>query len=170
MNLLDYVLILVVAISVITAAIQGFMYEIWMMAATVVAIGVAAWQYSRAAAWFGWLGAEEARNFAGFIAVLLLVMLAAALAGRLMRRLLRAAGLGGLDRVMGAGLGLVRGVVLAIVLVFVIMAFPFSPRLMQSSRLAPDLVWGGRALAQVMPLDLASRFELEYRRQLKDMQ
>lgn len=169
MNLLDYVLILVVAISVITAAIQGFVYEIWMMAATAAAIGLAAWQYGAAAAWFGWLGAEEARNFAGFITVLVLVLVLATIAGRIMRRMLRAAGLGGLDRVLGAGLGLVRGVVLAIVLVFVVMAFPFSPQLVRGSRLAPQLLWGGRALAAVMPTDLAGRFEIEYHRQWKGL-
>ncbi|MGH9519225.1 MAG: hypothetical protein ACRD2D_06225, partial [Terriglobales bacterium] len=68
------------------------------------------------------------------------------------------------------GLGLVRGVVLAIVLVFVLTAFPFSPRLLHGSRLAPEFAWGGRALATVMPTDLAGQFELEYRRQLKEMQ
>ncbi|TAN21087.1 MAG: hypothetical protein EPN33_13430, partial [Acidobacteria bacterium] len=60
MNLLDYILLLIVAVSIVTAAVKGFFYEIWMMAATIAAILLAAWNYEAAAKWLHWIGVPEA--------------------------------------------------------------------------------------------------------------
>lgn len=169
MNLLDYALILVVAISVVAAAMRGFVYEVWMMAAAVVAIGLAFWQYSRFAPWFHFLGTDAAANFAAFAAVLIVVLLVAAITGRIVRRLLRAVGLGGVDRVLGAGLGLARGFVLGVALIFMMTAFPFNRNLLLGSRLAPGFEWGSRALARMVPSDLEARFELEWKNDLREL-
>ncbi|HVA64713.1 MAG TPA: CvpA family protein [Terriglobales bacterium] len=161
MNLLDYALIAIVALSVLTAAMKGFIYEVWMMAATVVALVVAAWQYGTVAAWLDWITlppAHEVRNFVAFAGILVGVLLAATIAGRLLRSAVRAVGLGWPDRLLGAGLGLVRGGLLCVAVVALLTAFPVSPSLVQDSTLAPSLLWGGRALAAVMPAELAARF------------
>ncbi|MGH9414453.1 MAG: CvpA family protein [Terriglobales bacterium] len=159
MNLLDYILIVIVAVSIITAAMKGFFYEIWMMLAAVAAVLLAAWNYTAAAHWFRWIGVPEAAHFCGFIAVLVLVLVAAAFVGRLLRSAMRAAGLGIPDRLLGAGLGLIRGVLLCMAVLAVMIAYPFQPGLVAQSRLAPDLLWGSRALVHVVPAELASRFQ-----------
>lgn len=164
MNLLDYALVIIVAVSVITAAVRGFVYEIWMMAAAVVALGVAVWQYATVAAWLetlGWtsLTGLEARNFIGFVVVLAAVLIVAMLCGRLLRRALRAVGLSLPDRLLGAGLGLVRGLLLAIAVVAMLAAYPLSPRLLHHSRFAPRLLWGGEALAHCVPAALSLRMD-----------
>jgi membrane protein required for colicin V production len=165
-NLLDYALVIIVAVSVITAAVQGFVYEIWMMAAAIVALGVALWQYGRLAHWFaalGWNGAAaggpEARHFVAFVLVLAAVLIVAMICGRLLRRALRAVGLSLPDRLLGAGLGLLRGVVLAIAVVAMLAAYPLSPRLLNHSRFAPRLLWGGEALARCVPAQLSLRMD-----------
>ncbi|MGH9475060.1 MAG: CvpA family protein [Terriglobales bacterium] len=158
MNLLDYILIVIVAVSVVTAAAKGFFYEIWMMVGALIAIGLAAWQYPAAAAWFGWLGVPEAAHFCGFILILALVLVAAAIVGRLARKAVHAIGLGLPDRLLGAGLGLLRGLLLCVAVLAVMIAYPFRPALVRHSRLAPDLLWGSRALVAVMPAALATRF------------
>lgn len=169
MNLLDLALVAIVALSVVTAASRGFVYEVWMMAATVVAIGVAAWQYPAVVPWLGWIGGEEARHFAAFVVVLGAVLLAAMALGRVLRRLLHAVGLGGVDRLLGAGLGLVRGVVLGAVVVFMLVAYPFNPRLVRGSALAPGFLWGSRALARVMPSALEGRFRTGLRAEAAEL-
>jgi len=161
MNLLDYALIAIVALSVLTAAMKGFVYEVWMMAATVVALGVAAWQYGAVADRLQWITlppANEVRNFVAFVAILVGVLLLATIAGRLLRSAVRAVGLGWPDRLLGAGLGLVRGGLLCVAVVAMLTAFPLSPALVRDSSLAPGLLWGGRVLAAVMPAELAARF------------
>ncbi|MGH9392930.1 MAG: CvpA family protein, partial [Terriglobales bacterium] len=67
-------------------------------------------------------------------------------------------GLGGMDRLLGAGLGLVRGLILGVALVAVLTAYPFWPRLLTGSRLAPACMWGSRALVLVMPAGLEQDF------------
>lgn len=161
MNLLDYVLIGVVAISVLAAAAKGFVYEMWMMAAAAVAVGVAAWQFGAVAAWLEsvpLLGSEEIRNFVAFALIVVVVLVAAAVSGRLLRGAVRAVGLGWPDRLMGAGLGLVRGALLGVALVAMLTAFPFRPSWVEDSTLAPGFLWGSKVLAAVMPDDLAERF------------
>lgn len=158
MNLLDYILVLIVAVSILTAAVKGFFYEIWMMAAAIAAILLAAWNYEAAAKWFHWIGVREAAHFCGFILILVLVLVAAAVIGRLIRTAMHAVGLKLPDRLLGAGLGLVRGVLLCMAVLAVMIAYPFQPGLVRQSRLAPDLLWGSRALVHVVPAELATRF------------
>src|SRR6185312_5947557 len=135
--------------------VQGFVYEIWMMAAALVALGVAVWQYGRVAVWLeavGWTGASgggpEARQFVGFVLVLVAVLMVAAICGRMLRRALHAVGLTLPDRLLGAGLGLLRGVVLAIAVVAMLAAYPLSPRLLNHSR-----------FARCVPADLSLRMD-----------
>ncbi len=158
MNLLDYILLLIVAVSIVTAAVKGFFYEIWMMAAAIAAILLAAWNYEAAAKWFHWIGVPEAAHFCGFILILVVVLIAAAVIGRLIRSAMHAVGLKLPDRLLGAGLGLVRGVLLCMAVLAVMIAYPFQPALVQQSHLAPDLLWGSRALVHVVPAELATRF------------
>ncbi|MGH9471544.1 MAG: CvpA family protein [Terriglobales bacterium] len=168
MTALDFFLLAVVAISVVAAAIKGFFYEVWMMVAAVVAVAVAAWQFPLLAPHLGWaLGwlspqqSAEAANFVAFLLLLLLVLIAAMIVGRLLRSVLHAVGLRWPDRMLGAALGLARGLLLAIAVVTMMVALPFQAHAVAASRLGPDLLWGGRALAPMLPPALESRFQAE---------
>lgn len=159
MNLLDWVLMAVVAVSVIAAAMQGFVYEIWMMAATLAAVVIAAWEYGVVASHLGWLPSPQAQGVVAFVLVVLAVLFLAMMAGRVVRGLLHTVGLGLMDHLLGAGLGLARGVVLSAALVLVLTAYPVQAHWVRGSKLAPDLLWGSRALVIVMPPGMVTRFE-----------
>jgi len=158
-NLLDYALLALIALSAIAAAMRGFLYEVWMMAAALAALALAAWQYASITTYFDWLPNQQAQNIAAFAAIVIVILVAAAIVGRMARGAVRAAGLGGLDRVLGACLGLLRGVVLAAALVAVLVAWPLRPDLVRNSRLASSFVWCGGALVRVLPGDLSVRFD-----------
>jgi len=168
-NLLDWVLMAVVAVSVIAAAMQGFVYEVWMMAATLAAVVVAAWEYGAVASHLGWLPSPQVQGVAAFVLVVLAVLFVAMMAGRMVRGLLHTVGLGLMDRVLGAGLGLARGVVLSAALVLVLTAYPMQARWVKGSKLAPDLLWGSRALTIAMPSGMVTRFELGVRTEWRQM-
>lgn len=169
MNLLDWVLMAVVAVSVIAAAMQGFVYEVWMMAATLAAIVIAAWEYGVVASHLGWLPSPQAQGVVAFVLVVLVVLFVAMLAGRVVRGLLHTAGLGLMDRLLGAGLGLARGVVLSAALVLVLTAYPMQARWVRGSKFAPDLLWGSRALTIAMPSGMVTRFESGVRSEWRQM-
>jgi membrane protein required for colicin V production len=158
-NLLDYALLALVALSALAAAMRGLVYELWMMAAAVAAVLAAAWEYRAAAGWLTWIGNPEARRFAAFALIVALLLAIAAAAGRMVRGAVRAVGLGWLDRLLGAGLGVARGLLLGVALVAVLTAFPVDARLVRGSRFAPDFLWAGHGLAWVMPPELSHRFQ-----------
>lgn len=158
-NLLDYLLLLAIGGSVIAAALKGFTYEVLMLAATVLAIGLAAWKYPALAA--HWHGAPTpAVSFLAFLIILAAVLGAAALLARLTRGLVRGVGLGTMDRVFGAGLGLVRGVLVGAAIVLMLVAYPLNPGWVSNSRLAPPLLWVSRAIALALPHGLREHFAL----------
>ncbi len=159
MNALDYALLALVALSALAAAMRGLVYEVWMMAAAVAAVILAAWEYRTAAGWLTWIGNPEARRFAAFALIVALALAIAAAVGRLVRGAVRAVGLGWLDRLLGAGLGVARGLLLGVALVAVLTAFPVDSRLVQGSRFAPGFLWASRGLAWVMPPELSRKFE-----------
>ena len=163
MNLLDWALIGLVTVSVVTAAMQGLVYEIWMMAATLAAVVVAAWKYPAVESWLHWIPSEPGRSLAAFFLILVALMLLAMAVGRLVRGMLRAVGLGWMDRLLGAGLGLARGVVLGAVAVLLLTAYPLHEGWVARSELAPAFLRVGRTLAAMAPPGLTSRLEAQIR-------
>ncbi len=167
MNLLDWVLIGITAVSMVTAAIQGFVYEVWMMAATLAAVGVAVWEHPRLEPWLGMIHDPATRSLAAFFLLLGAALLLAMVVGRVIRGMVNAVGLKAVDRLLGAGLGLARGVVLAAAVVFVLTVYPVRPQWLAGSMLAPRLLWGAQALAALAPAGLASRFENRVRSEVR---
>ncbi|MCX6621735.1 MAG: CvpA family protein [Acidobacteria bacterium] len=76
----------------------------------------------------------------------------------------KAVGLGWLDRVLGGVFGLVRGVILAMVVLTVILAFypGKPPQAVVESRMAPHVVGGAKALANLAPPNMREAFVRGY--------
>src|ERR1700686_4236086 len=114
----DWIIVIVIAVSVLQAAISGFFHEAFGIAGLVFGYLLAAWNYQRLAARFAphlksmWLG-----EIAAFLIIFLAVLFVAGVAGRIPRHIVKAAGLSFVDRVLGGALGLLRGsLVVAVVL------------------------------------------------------
>ncbi|HLK34166.1 MAG TPA: CvpA family protein, partial [Terriglobales bacterium] len=77
MTWVDWVIVLALALSVAFAAKEGFFYEVFSLAGVVVGYVLAAWEYTRVAAWLSpftktqWL-AEVAGFLLIFVAVAML--------------------------------------------------------------------------------------------------
>ena len=141
----DWIIVTVLLLSVLQAARRGFFVEAFSLAGIIVGVGVASWNYTRVLPWFdGWLRSPALADAAAFLAIALLVMIAAGIAGRLIRWSMRTIGLGWADRLLGAVFGLLKGVVLVTLGVMVLVAFwPGSPAL-RGSRLGPFFVAAAR--------------------------
>jgi membrane protein required for colicin V production len=116
----DYAVLAVLALSAAIGLWRGLVSEVMALVAWVLALFLA-WHYSAAAAeLFSGMIVEPAwRQVAGFALIFVAVLLLAMLVRFLLRELLRAIGLGPVDRMFGALFGLVRG--LAIVFVVVLL-------------------------------------------------
>jgi membrane protein required for colicin V production len=167
-NVADWIILLVLVISVIQAASSGFFQEAFGLAGLVFGYVAAAWWYRPLAGHFAaYLSSHWLGEIVAFLAIFLGVMILAGILGKVVRWIMKEAGLSGLDRFFGAALGLVRGCLLvAIVLVGMTAFTPTSQRL-QGSSLAPYFLVVGRAAIWVAPAELRAEFYkgLSYLRQ-----
>ncbi len=155
----DWVILVVLLVSVVQAASAGFFQEACGIAGLVFGYILAAWQYRRLADWFSphlkspWLG-----EIAAFLAIFLAVMIVAGIAGRIARWIMKEAGLSFLDRLLGGALGLLRGCLLVAVVLMSMAAFTPTLKLLAGSQLAPYFLVAGRAAIWVAPSELRGRF------------
>ena len=128
MNLLDILLVIILAASVATGFIAGFARVGIGFIATLSGLLFGFWFYGIPAAWFHQhIKSETTCNLLGFFTVFLGFMFAGALIGKLLSKLFKWTGLSWLDRLMGGVFGLVRGGLIAIAFVAVLLAFTAKP-------------------------------------------
>ncbi len=159
MTAADWLIVAVVILSVVSAAIQGFFREAFHMAGLVIGYVVAAWQYQRPAAWLmSFLKSEWLADVLGFLAIFFAILILFGIAGRIAHKLMKAAGLSGFDRFLGALLGVLKGGLLISVVLMCMTAFTPTSKLLEKSELAPYFLVVGRAAIWLAPSPLRARF------------
>src|ERR1017187_6267369 len=148
MNWLDIVLLLILAWSIATSFRKGLTQEILGLASVVLALLLGLWFYGTAGSYLApYASFRSLANFAGFLVGFAGVMLLGGLASFIPGKFLRVTGLSIVDHALGAAFGVLRGTLIAIVLIMAIMAFSPGDRPPDSvvrSRLAPHVA-GGRS-------------------------
>lgn len=117
----DLAIIAIIALSVITGLIRGFVKELIALCVWVLAIWLA-FHYTEAID--PWLQAyiqdKAARKIAGFVLILLATLIAGAIINAVFSFILKRSGLSGTDRILGMGFGFVRGVFIVSLIMLVI--------------------------------------------------
>lgn len=158
-NWVDWVLAVIVVVSIAFAVRKGFVRELISLAAVVVGLILAAIEYHRAGAWFEDLTKSHQVALAcGFLAVFVAVLIVGGIVSLLARVLIRTAGVEWFDRFMGAVFGLIRGVIVDSIFLMILLAFSIKPAAVSRSQLAPYVSAGARVIAFVMPKDLKDDF------------
>lgn len=159
MTPLDWVIVAILAVSVILAVEQGLVFELLSLAGVVVGYLAAAWGYRQLSPRFlPYVKSAPLAELAGFLTIFFVVLLLAGIAGRLARWSVKQAGLHWFDRVLGGVFGLVRGVVIVAVLVLGIAALSPNSRALQESRLAKRFLGVARGASWLAPAALRQRF------------
>ncbi len=155
---LDWLLALVALWSIVRGFLHGAIRELFALLAAVVALFTAYWQYRPTAIWLRrWIDSAGERDVVAFLAVALLAFVAVVLVGRIVRAVVHLAGLGLLDRLAGAVLGLTRALVVGTVIITALTAFVTGRTFVRDSRLVPYLVPATKFLAQAAPWELKQR-------------
>ena len=159
MNIADWIILLVLLVSVIQAASSGFFQEIFGIAGLVFGYLIAAWQYRHLADHFvAYISSRWLGEIAAFLAIFLGVMVLAGVLGKIVRWAMKEAGLSVIDRFLGGILGLVRGCLLIAIVLVGMTAFTPTSRWLQNSSLSPYFLVVGRAAIWVAPTELRSQF------------
>lgn len=166
MSWFDLLIVAVMAISTVSAFVRGFFLEVFSLAGLFVGLIVASEEYGPVARWLQrwagkWISSTATRqDVADLVAFLLLslgVMLLATLVGRLLRGAARQIGLGFLDRILGAGLGFIKGCVVITLVVMAVTAFLPQADFVKRSRLAPLFVDAAHQASHITPVELGDK-------------
>ena len=168
LNWLDITLGLILLVSLIGAMLNGVTREIVRILALVLGIAGAMWGYERLAPHLApYIDDPQIAQFAAFALIVIGCLLAGSLVAWALVKLWGATGLRWFDRLLGAGFGLVRGLVIATALVLGVVAF--SPvagaeKTVAESRLAPWVLHGARLCAMAAPPSLRGAFDSGFER------
>lgn len=161
MTELDWIITGGVLLSTLIGGYRGFLREVLSVAAWLAALWVA-WQTAadHVAPYLDFLGSPTAAALVAFGLAFLAVLLAATVASHLVYRLVRAAGLGFVDRTLGLAFGALRALAIFVAAAY----FIGGTRLAQSpwwqnSLWADDLQRLGQRVAAVLPPDLARHLD-----------
>jgi membrane protein required for colicin V production len=166
MNWLDFVLALILLASGIAGLRRGLSRQIIGLVAGVLALLLGIWFYGTVGFYLmPYVSSRTMANAGGFVVVFCGVLLLGALVSYVVGRFLRVTGLSIVDHLLGAGFGLLRGLVFAIAIVMGVMAFSRGdkpPEAIVNSRMAPYVVDAARVAAAMAPHDLKEGFRRTY--------
>ena len=163
MTLFDLAVIAIVGLSVLLSVIRGLVREVLALAAWVVAFfaanllaGTVARQLPES------LPSEEIRLLAGFLCVFLGVLIAMSLLAMLASKLVKSAGLGLEDRLLGGVFGLARGL-LVVMIVVLLAGLTSLPRqaVWRNAVLSDPLVGLAGQVKPWLPADMAQRIRYD---------
>lgn len=153
MNWVDAVMLGVLALSACAGFLRGFAREGLGVAAWIIAALLASRFYGAAVPIANrWIEDGQIADVVCYVVVFLVILIALSVLANLLSRLVRLSLLGGVDRILGFGFGMVRGVAL-LVLAYIGLAVMLSPDdwpgAVRQARGLPYLHTGARyALAQ----------------------
>lgn len=168
MTKLDWLLIGIVALSIVFSAIKGFTRELISLVALIWGFLLACWFYPvLERRLLPYARTADVAALTAFLAIVLAVMVAGAALSWLAGKLVQKAGLRWFDRMLGASFGLVRGLLIGVILVLALTVFAPASESLANSRLAPYLVQGARVAVAVAPKDMRERFRAWFARAQK---
>jgi membrane protein required for colicin V production len=118
MTLFDYAVLVITGFSVVLGVIRGLTREVIALGSWVVAVFMASVYGGEAAVMFaGQIANAGWRALTGFVTVFIVTLIVMSLIAMLVSRLIKSAGLGAEDRVLGGFFGFARGLLVVMVLV-----------------------------------------------------
>jgi len=115
MSMLDIIVLLVLALTVVRGLMRGMVDTLFSLVAWMLAFFLGKWGALMVAPLLP-IGVENPaiRYFAGFAVIFLVVLIGVLLLGHALASLVKAVGLGSADKVLGGVLGLTKGLVILI--------------------------------------------------------
>lgn len=158
MTLIDWIIIVIIVLSAIVAAAQGFLREIISLVGLIVGLSFALWNYRMIAVPLSRLiQSERIADVLAFLLIAFGIMIVFGLIGILIAKVARKVGLGPLDRLLGAVFGIVRGCVLVVIGIMALAAFFPQTTWFRGSRLAPYFLPAADQVAGGAPSELRAK-------------
>jgi membrane protein required for colicin V production len=165
MTFFDFLVLALIASSVISGAMRGIVRALLTGAALIIGLFIAAQGYQAVGAILRGLKVFEssgAANAGGFLLIMIVALVGGFLAGRLVSGGLKQVRLEWFDRVLGGAFGLLRGLAVCSILYLALTAFPVSINSVTEARTAPLLAQGAKLLGIFTSQEVRTRFYESY--------
>jgi len=169
-SLLDLLVVIVIGSSVAAGFVAGFARVSIGFLAAILGVVFGFWFYGIPAGWVHrYLHSVAVSNLIGFLLVFWAILALGALFAKVTSKLFKWTGLSWLDRLLGGVFGLVRGALIAVVMIAVLLAFTPKPmpNWMVKSQVLPYAMEASNAIASLAPNAVKNAFResmLELRR------
>lgn len=160
MNLVDLVIVLLLAISAFAGFRSGLVQCVASLIGLIAGVAIASWQYKRFPLDLAiMLHSQAMADAIWFCLVVLLVMIIASLAGVIVKRMIHGFGLGGLDRAFGLVFGILRGALLATLCIVVVAAFFPETKWLGEAQLSRYFLSTAHLTTKITPKDLKAKIQ-----------
>lgn len=162
MNWLDVILIVILIVTSFLGIIKGLVKQLFGLLAVIIGLILALGFYSQVSWLYRRLVSNEVlSHFLGFITIFLAVLCIGWLSSRTLSKLIKGP-LKLLNKVLGGGLGLLKGILVCGVVVFALLVFPISKKALKESQLSPVCLQMTRAIIGLIPRELKEEFREAY--------
>ena len=161
MSLLDVLVLILVATSIVAGFLAGFARVGIGFIASICGLLFGFWFYGFPAALVHkFIHSETVSNLLGFFLVFWLFVLVGALLGKLLAKFFKWTGLTWLDRLLGGLFGFVRGALISAIFITAIMAFTKKPmpNWMVESKVLPYAIDASNLLSALAPAAIKNAF------------
>lgn len=159
----DILLIGILAITFVLGLIKGFMRQIIGILAVIVGLILAVKYYPVFSDVFSTVIQKKVlSDFLGFLVIFIAVLCIGWVISRVLLKAIRGP-LRFFDRVLGGGVGLLKGVLICGILLFALLAFPISTASIKKSQIAPYCLNVTKLVVSLIPEDLKKAFNETYR-------
>jgi len=156
----DWIIVAIIVLSAIVAASQGFLREVISLLGLIVGLSLALWNYRLLASPMSHvIHSERIVDALAFLLIAFGVMIVFGLFGRLIAALAHTAGLGPLDRLLGAVFGILRGCILVVIAIIALAAFLPQTTWLRGSKLAPYFLSVANQTAAGAPSELRLKIQ-----------
>jgi len=162
LNWLDVILIAILIVTSFLGIIKGLVKQLFGLLAVIIGLILALGFYSQVSWLYRRLVSNEVlSHFLGFITIFLAVLCIGWLSSRTLSKLIKGP-LKLLNKVLGGGLGLLKGILVCGVVVFALLVFPISKKALKESQLSPVCLQMTRAIIGLIPRELKEEFREAY--------
>ena len=162
MNWLDVILIVILIVTSFLGIIKGLVKQLFGLLAVIIGLILALGFYSQVSWLYRRLISNEVlSHFLGFITIFLAVLCIGWLSSHTLSKLIKGP-LKLLNKVLGGGLGLLKGILVCGVVVFALLVFPISKKALKESQLSPVCLQMTRAIIGLIPRELKEEFREAY--------
>jgi membrane protein required for colicin V production len=160
-NWLDILLLVIIAVTVIIGALRGFLRQIIGILAAVIGLILAITYYPMGAEVFAFVRNEVLAQLLGFFLIFIITLVIGWVINILLAKAVRGP-LKSLNHFLGAGLGLIKGILICGVVVFGLLIFPVNTRILEESQLTPYCIKIAEAAYNFIPQELKDKFNEAY--------